>query len=67
MNLELTDEEAILLAKELTVLIDGARYLLSPRVKTLTAIRDKIRPKPKSEPLPPLKHYEPPRAKRRGR
>jgi hypothetical protein len=35
----------------------------------MTAIRDKSRPPPVREPLPPLRHYEPPRAKasrRRG-
>jgi hypothetical protein len=70
MNLDLTDEETLL--RELDVLIDGDRYFLSPRIKTLRAIRTKIRPEPVREPLPPPpKRYEPPRAtarqRRRGR
>ena len=70
MNLDLTDEETLL--RELDVLIDGDRYFLSPRIKTLRAIRTKIRLEPVREPLPPPpKRYEPPRAtarqRRRGR
>jgi len=72
MNLDLTDEETAALLRELDVLIDGDRYFLSPRIKTLRAIRTKIRPEPVREPLPPPpKRYEPPRAtarqRRRGR
>jgi hypothetical protein len=44
MTLDLTDHEAALLLKELNGLIDGDRYFLSDRVKTLKAIRAKIRP-----------------------
>jgi hypothetical protein len=70
MNLDLTDHEAALLLKELNGLIDGDRYFLSDRVKTLKAIRAKIRPEPAREPLPPPKQYSPPRAtattRRRG-
>jgi hypothetical protein len=44
MTLDLTDHEASLLLKELNGLIDGDRYFLSDRVKTLKAIRAKIRP-----------------------
>ena len=71
MTLDLTDDEATLLLKELNGLIDGDRYFLSDRVKTLKAIRAKIRPEPKREPLPPPpKQYAPPRAsatkRRRG-
>ena len=44
-------------------LIEGDRYFLSQRIKTLRAIRAKIRPEPVREPLPPLpKPYAPPRA-----
>jgi hypothetical protein len=39
MNLELTDEETAALLRELDGLIDGDRYFLSPRIKTLVAIR----------------------------
>ena len=49
-------------------LIDGDRYFLSPRIKTLRAIRAKIRPEPVREPLPPPpKRYEPPRGTARQR
>jgi hypothetical protein len=68
VNLDLTDEETAVLLKELDGLIDGDRYFLSPRIKTLRAIRAKIRPEPVREPLPPpLKRYEPPRATARQR
>jgi hypothetical protein len=68
MTLDLTDEESTALLGELDRIIDGDRYPFSPRIRTLTAIRDKIRPPPAvREPLPPLRHYEPPRAGRRRR
>jgi hypothetical protein len=71
MILDLTDDEAALLLKELNSLIDGDRYFLSDRIKTLKGIRAKIRPEPAREPLPPApKRYAPPRAttakRRRG-
>jgi hypothetical protein len=51
------------LLNELDGIIDSDRYFLSPRIKTLRAIRAKIRPEPVREPLPLLpKRYEPPRA-----
>ena len=53
MTLDLTDAEAALLLKELNGLIDGDRYFLSDRIRTLKAIRVKIRPEPAREPLPP--------------
>jgi hypothetical protein len=44
-------------------LIDGDRYFLSERIKTLKPIHAKIRPEPVREPLlPPPKQYAPPRA-----
>ena len=68
MHLDLTDEETAALLKELDGLIDGDRYFLSSRIKTLRAIRAKIRPEPVREPLrPPPKPYEPPRATARQR
>jgi hypothetical protein len=73
MHLDLTDEETAALLRELDSIIDGDRYFLSPRIKTLRAIRAKIRPEPVHQPLPPPpKRYEPPRAtaaqrRRRGR
>jgi hypothetical protein len=63
MNLDLTDEETAALLRELDGIIDGDRYFMSPRIKTLRAIRAKIRPEPVREPLPPpAKSYAPPRA-----
>jgi hypothetical protein len=63
MNLYLTDEETAALLRELDGLINGDRYFMSPRIKTLKAIRAKIRPEPAREPLPPPpKQYAPPRA-----
>jgi len=59
MNLGLTDDEAAAFLRELNGLIDGDRYFLSPRIKTLKAIRAKLRPEPVREPLPP-----PPRSMR---
>ena len=44
MNLDLTEEETEALLRELNGIIDGDRYFLSPRIKTLKAIRAKIRP-----------------------
>jgi hypothetical protein len=69
MNLELSDEQAAALEKELTVIIEGDRYFLSPRIQTLQEIRNMMRPEPTREPLPEPKHYEPPRGgryRRRG-
>ena len=53
MNLELTDEQAAALLKELNEIIDGDRYFMSRRIRTLKEIRAKIRPEPVREPLPP--------------
>ena len=62
MQLDLTDNETAALTRLLSKAIDEDRYPLSPRIQTLKAILAKIRPEPAREPLPPLKHYEPPRA-----
>jgi hypothetical protein len=63
MNLDLTDEETETLLRELDALIDGDRYFLSQRIKTLRAVRAKLRREPVREPLPPPpKQYAPPRA-----
>jgi hypothetical protein len=67
MTLDLTAEESAALLAELDRVIDNDRYPFSPRIRTLTAIRDKLRPPPVREPLPPLRHYEPPRAGARRR
>jgi len=70
MHLDLTDEETAALFRELDSLIDGDRYFMSQRIKTLRAIRAKLRPEPMREPLPPPpKPDAPPRAttkQRRG-
>jgi hypothetical protein len=71
MTLDLNDDEAALLLKELNGLHRWDRYFLSERIKTLKAIRAKIRREPAREPVPPLpKSYAPPRAssakRRRG-
>jgi hypothetical protein len=69
MTLDLSDDETAALTRLLTNTIDADRYPLSPRIQTLKAILGKIRPEPAREPLPPLRHYEPPRAsakRRRG-
>jgi hypothetical protein len=71
MTFDLTDEETEAVLRELNNLIDGDRYQFSARVRTLKAIRAKIRPEPVREPLPPPpRQYAPPRAtaakRRRG-
>jgi hypothetical protein len=63
MNLDLSDEETSALTRFLRKAIDDDRYPLSPRVQTLQRILDKLDPPPVREPLPPLRAYEPPRAK----
>jgi len=42
MQLDLTDEEALALLKLLTEKIEGDRYPLSPRVRVLRSIRDRL-------------------------
>ena len=59
-HLELTDEQAGALLRELDAIIADDKYFLSPRIRALTAVRDQLRPPPKREPLPPLRNYEPP-------
>jgi hypothetical protein len=53
MNLELTDGETAALLRELDGIIGGDRYFMSRRIKTLRAIRSKLRTEPAREPLPP--------------
>jgi hypothetical protein len=60
--LTLTDEEELALAAELKRTIADDRYPLSPRIRTLSAILDKLEPPPVREPLPPPKVYAPPRS-----
>ena len=61
-NLQLSDEQAAILDRELTRLIDDDRYPLSPRSRMLIEIRSMIRPEPVRQALPEPRHYEPPRA-----
>jgi hypothetical protein len=67
MPLDLTEEETAALATLLRRTIDDDRYPLSPRIQTLKAILAKIRHEPVRPPLPPLKHYDPPRVGARRR
>jgi hypothetical protein len=59
-KLELSEDEAATLLRELDAIIREDRYFLSPRIRALTAIRDQLRSPVTREPLPPLKSYEPP-------
>jgi hypothetical protein len=68
-HLDLTDDEAATLTRELHEIVENDRYPFSPRIRTLRAILAKLRPEPVRKPLPPLKVYAPPskgRYKRRG-
>jgi hypothetical protein len=67
MHLDLTDEQAAALIRELHDIIESNRYPFSPRIRTLRAILAKLRPEPAREPPPPPKVYAPPRAARRRR
>jgi hypothetical protein len=62
MNLDLSDDEAAFLTRELADIVENARYPLSHRIRTLKAILGRLRPDPVREPLPPPKVYAPPRA-----
>jgi hypothetical protein len=60
-----TDDEKTALVALLKRAIDAERYPLSPRIGQLRGILAKLEPPP----LPPLRHYAPPRAiakRRRG-
>lgn len=65
MKPDLTDEEIDALPRLRRNSIDADHYPLSPRVQMWKGILAKIRPETKPEPLPPLKSYEPPRARRK--
>ena len=60
MNLDLADDEKAAPIRELDRIIRDDRYPLSPRIVMLKAILNKIRPEPVREPLPPMRHYDPP-------
>jgi hypothetical protein len=61
MHLEISDEETAALIRELHDIVENDRYPFSPRIRTLRAILEKLRPEPVREPLPPPKVYAPPR------
>ena len=61
-HLDLSDEEAAALIKELADITGNDRYPFSSRIQTLRAILAKLRPEPVREPLPPPRVYAPPRA-----
>jgi hypothetical protein len=63
MNLDLYDDQTAALMRLLRDTIHSDRYPLSPRIRLLQAILDKIEPPPVREPPPPLKVYGPSRAK----
>jgi hypothetical protein len=65
MTLDLTEEEAAALLRELDEIIESDHYPFSPRIQTLRAILAKLRSGPVREPLPPRREFAPPRAKRR--
>ena len=67
MDLKLSDEETAALAALLRRMIAADRCPLSPRIRVLQAILDRIEPPPVREPLPPLRHYAPPRVGPRRR
>jgi hypothetical protein len=66
MRLDLSDEETAALTQELHDIVESDRHPFSPRIRTLKAVRAKLRPEPVREPSPP-KVYAPPRAKRARR
>jgi hypothetical protein len=56
MQLDLTDEEAFALLKLLTEKIENDRYPLSPRIRVLRSIRDKLPGAPPAAPAPDRSH-----------
>jgi hypothetical protein len=64
MQIDLSEDESAALARLLRKAIDDDKHPLSPRIRMLQGILDKIDPPPVREPLPPLKTYEPPRTVR---
>ena len=66
-NLELTDEQAAELTNELHQIVESDKFPFSLRIRILREILHKLRPEPIREPLPPIRHYEPPRSTTRRR
>jgi len=61
MRLDLSDDETAALTWLLRDTINDDRYPLSPRIRLLQAILDKIEPPEVREPPAPPRTYEPPR------
>jgi hypothetical protein len=61
-HLDLTDEEAAALIKELADITGNDRYPFSPRIQTLRAILAKLKLETARNPSPPPKVYAPPRS-----
>jgi hypothetical protein len=61
-HLDLSDEEAAALIKELHDITGNDRYPFSARIQTLREIMGKLKPEPAREPAPLPKVYAPPRA-----
>ena len=61
MHLDLSDDETAALTRLLRKAIDEDRFPLSPRIRLLQDILDRLDPPPARETPPPLKTYEPPR------
>ena len=51
-HLDLTDDEAAALTRELHEIVENDRYPFSPRIRTLGAVLNKLSPEPAREPLP---------------
>jgi hypothetical protein len=62
MNLDLSDEEAAALIKDLDDITGNDRYRFSERMRSLRAILAKLKPEPGWEPSLPATVYAPPRA-----
>jgi hypothetical protein len=60
MHLDLSDEEAAAITQELHKIVENERYPFSPRIRTLRAVLNKLRPEQVRKPLPLLKVYAPP-------
>jgi hypothetical protein len=69
MQLDLTDEEAAALLRELNNIIENDRYPLSPRIRTLRGIRAKFPTAPREPPPagpPTPEERDPSRRPRQG-
>jgi hypothetical protein len=67
MHLDVSSDQTAALMRLLRKAIDDDRCSLSPRIRLLKGILDKVEPPPEREIPPPLKVYAPPRAKPKQR